>query len=117
MAFAKADALGRPAVCGHHIDLLAAAAVAFEANTGTVRRIARRRIDRRGIGETGGLFRTQIHDEQIRVATLLKTHDHPLPVRRETRREGHAGKITDDLALSGFDVEQINAWITLSVRH
>src|SRR6185312_6926087 len=32
-------------------------------------------------------------------------------------RESHAGEITDNLALSRFDVEQINARITLPIRH
>src|SRR4029079_1880593 len=117
MALAKADGLRQPTVCRHHIDLLAAATVAFEADARTVRRVAGRRIDRRGIGETRGLLRTQVHHKQVGVAALLQAHDHPLPVGREPRSKGHAREIADDLALSGFDVEQINARITLAVRH
>src|SRR5262249_51766265 len=100
MAFAEADALGDPAICGHHIDLLAAATVAFKTDAGAVRRVAGRRVDRRRIGKTRSLLRTQIHHEQIRVAALLQAHDHALAIGRKARREGHAGEITDDLALS-----------------
>src|SRR5207342_2258876 len=63
LTFAKADALCRPTICRHHIDLLAAATVAFEADAGAVRRVAGRRVNRWSIGETGGLLRAQVHHE------------------------------------------------------
>ena len=47
----------------------------------------------------------------------MQAHDHALPVGRKARRETHAGKITDDFTLPGFDVEQINARIAGAVRH
>ena len=62
-------------------------------------------------------LRGQVHDEQVGVAALLQAHDHPLAVRREPRREAHAGEVADDLALAGLDVEQEHPRIALAVRH
>ncbi|OIQ72070.1 hypothetical protein GALL_463070 [mine drainage metagenome] len=101
----------------HHINLRLPAPVGFKTDAGSIRRIGRRGIDRRGIGEAGGRFRPQIHHEQVRIAALLQAHDHPLAVGRKARRERHARKIADDLALSGLDVEQIDARVALAKFH
>src|SRR5665647_961118 len=101
MALAEADALRRAAGRRHHIDLLAAAAVALEADVLAVRRIARAGVDRRRVGQPRGLLRAQIHHEQIGIGTLLQAHDDALAVGREARRKGHAREVADDLALPG----------------
>ena len=62
-------------------------------------------------------LRAQIHHEQVGVAALLQAHDHALAVRREARRERHAGEIADDLALAGLDVEEIDARVALAELH
>ena len=82
-----------------------------------VRRIGRRGVDRRRVGQPRGRLRAQVHHEQVGVAALLQAHDHALAVRREARRERHAGEIADDLALPGLDVEQIDARIALAEFH
>ena len=48
---------------------------------------------------------------------MLQAHDHLLARGRETRREGHAGEVADDLALSAVDVEQKHARVGLPVGH
>ena len=40
-----------------------------------------------------------------------------LSVRREARREGHARKIANRLALSGIEIEQGHFWIAAAERH
>ena len=82
-----------------------------------VGRIGRRGIDRRRIGQPRGRLRAQVHHEQVRIAALLQAHDDALAVRREPRRERHAGEIADDLALPGLDVEQIDPRIALAEFH
>ncbi len=59
----------------------------------------------------------QIHHEQIGVGALLQAHDDALAIRREPRRKRHAGEIADDLALAGFDVEEIDARVALRELH
>src|SRR5207248_5422063 len=100
---AERDALRRSAGRRHHIDLRLAATIGFETNASAVRRVGWRGIDRRRIGETRGRLRAQIHHEQVGIAALLQAHDDTLAIRREARRERHAGKIADDLALAGLD--------------
>src|SRR3954451_1126433 len=55
-AVAEADALGALPVRTHHINLLRAAAVAFEANARAVRRVGRRGVDRWTGGELNPLL-------------------------------------------------------------
>src|SRR6185437_8658626 len=51
MALAEADALRRAAAGRHHINLLRTAAIALEADLAVVRRVARRGIDGRRVGQ------------------------------------------------------------------
>src|SRR6266571_5610917 len=113
----EADALRRATVGAHDIDLLTPAAIGLEADTRAVGRERRRRIDGSRICEARGGLRAQIHQEDIRVAALLQAHDHALSVRRKARREGHARKVPDDLALPALDVEQIDARLSLPIGH
>ncbi len=101
----------------HHIDLRLATAVGFETYASPIGRIGRRGIDRRSVGEARGRLRTQIHHEQVRIAALLQAHDHALAIRRETRRERHAGKIADDFAFAGLDSVQVDARVALAEFH
>ena len=116
-AAAEADALRHSAAGGHHVDLLRAAAIGFKTDLRAVGRIARRRIDRRRVGQPCHRLGAQVHHEQVGIAALLQAHDDPLTVRREPRREAHAREIADDLPLSGLDVEEINTRVALPVGH
>ena len=104
-------------VRAHHVDLLRAAAIAFEADARAVRRVGRRGVDRRAGGQLDLLLGAQIEHEQIGVAALLQAHDHALAVGRKPRREAHVGEIADHLALVGLDVEQIDPRLIVDEGH
>src|SRR5262249_54400540 len=117
VSFAETDALCRPAGRGHHVNLLAATAIAFETDAGAIRRITWRSVDRRRVGEACGLLGSQVHHKQVGIASLLKTHDDALTVRGKSRGEGHARKIADDFPLPSLDVQKIDTRIALPIRH
>src|SRR5262249_31580101 len=113
----ETDALCRTAIRAHDIDLLTPAAIGLEADARAIGRERRRRVDGGRVSETRRRLRTEIHQKDIRVAALLQAHDYALPVGRKTRRESHARKVPDDLALSGLKIEQIDARLSLSIGH
>src|SRR5262245_65964476 len=117
MALAEADALRRSASGRHDVDLLGTSSIALETDARAIRRIAWRGVDRRRVGEPRGLLRSQIHYEQVGIATLLQAHDHALTVWRKSWGKSHAGEIADNLPLPGLDIEQIDAWIALAIGH
>ena len=50
------------------------------------------------------LPRAQIHRVDVGVAVIGEAHDHLVAVGREARREGHAGKVAQQLLLPGVDI-------------
>src|SRR5262245_36341964 len=112
-ALAEADALCSAAIRAHDINLLTAAAIRLEADARAVRRERWRRVDGGSVGEPRRGLRAQIHQKDVGVAALLQAHDHALTVGGKTRREGHARKVPDNLALPGLDIEQIDARLSL----
>src|SRR5262249_34273515 len=98
-------------------DLLRAVAVRFEGDLAAVRRVARTRVDGVAWRELSTLTGAQIHLVDRRVAAVLQTHDHALPIGREARREGHAGEIADRLALTRLQVQQKHARLIAGIRH
>ena len=109
--------LAGPPCRAHHIDLLGAATIGFKRDLRAVGRIGRRRVDRRPLGQTGGGARAQVHRVEIGARPVGERHDDLLSVRRKARREGHARKIADRLALSGLEVEQRHLGIAAPERH
>ncbi len=62
-------------------------------------------------------FERKSMTKMLEFAALLQAHDDALAVRRKPRRKAHAGKVADDFALTGLDVEEIDARIALAVGH
>src|SRR6185312_7147588 len=97
------------AVGTHHVERLRSVAVALENDLRSVGRIAWARVDARGLGESPRLARPEVHFINAGAAVRgSKTHDHLLPVGRETRREGHSREIADELATACLEVHDEN---------
>ena len=60
----------------------------------------------------------QIHGEDVGIAVVAQqAHDHLLAIGREARRKGHAGKIADQFALPGLDLQEIDPRLAAFIGH
>ena len=70
------------------------------------------------VGQPRRRAASQIHREDVGIAVVAQqAHDHLLAVRREARREGHAGEIADQFALPGLDLQQIDLRLAALIGH
>src|SRR5471030_2512194 len=107
-AVAEADALLAAAARAHDIELLGATTVGVEHDLGAIVGVGRRGIDRRRGREPARTAAAYAHFIEAGPAAFRQAHRHPRAVRREARRETHAGEIAEKLALAGIDVLQVD---------
>ena len=69
------------------------------------------------LGQTSRLAAAQVHLDDRGRPALADAHDDALAVRREARREGHAGEVADQLSLARLQVHEEHARLVAGVLH
>ena len=82
-----------------------------------VRRVARRGVDRGPEVSWVSAWNADRCTNRLELLSILQAHDHALAIGRKARGEAHVREIADDLALAGFDVEQIDPRLVIDERH